>query len=402
MKNKKSDLIIIIVCCVLVAACIGFLIWKFWPAGNNGNTNGTSTATGTKEKDKFEPSVTYDENYVFDFENEDLTKYLILGEYKGIELKTTETLLTDEEVQEALMQYLYEYATVQKLTEGEIKAGDKINVDCTLYVDGAINNDYTQNSISITVSGEEDDNFSIALIGKKPGATVYVDITKDAAKDFPKAKKIEYALKINHITVTTYPELTDDFTKENLGYDTFADFLKYFTTYANANNAFTKDEDLYVTFLGKILDNSEIVSYPEEYYTNMLNSQIAYYEYYAYYYKMEYEDFIKNIVKTTQEEIEETVKEQIMLNMVVYSIIKAENITAPEDMIDEYTELYASQAGLTPEKFVETYGENYVKEIVLMEKFSEMIIVTPDIEYAPAKSATATGTAGATATGDVK
>lgn len=393
MKNNKTDVIIIVVCCVLIAACAAFLLWKFLPQKNA--TAGTTTA-----ESEFKPTVSYDPDFLFDFAGEDLTKYLTLGEYKNLTVNTTVRVRTEKEIEEEITKVVNMFATEIKITDREIAYDDVVCVDLVLIADGEEVSGTDETDVYISVTSDKENKVAPDLVGHKPGETVFSDVTEDikANTDYASkvgdAEKIEYKFTVKFIRDEEIPERTDEFAKENLGFDTFDQFVESYTKTVSLKYALSNDKELYSNIMSAAFKNCTVISAPADYVENMFNYYKYMYEYYAYANKMTYEKFMAEKVGMTDDELKANVEESIMQEIMLYSIANAEELNATDEEITAFAEEKGKSENMSAKEFIEKYGRETVEEYVTTNKASEYLMGQTQIVYAEDTSdATSTKTA---------
>lgn len=113
--------------------------------------------------------------------NFDLSKYITLGEYKGITYTPARTEATDEEVWEAIIETLdycglyaeevYPEYLYENITEGEVIIGDIVKMDISLSVDNEVRDDCTCEGLVTEIGG----NFFTSNIKEEVAETLGID-----------------------------------------------------------------------------------------------------------------------------------------------------------------------------------------------------------------------------------
>ena len=140
-----------------------------------------------------------------------------LGEYKGVEVKKAEAVVTDEDVENELTAARKKNGRLIDVEDGAIEDGDNTIIDFTGYIDdktfdGGAGTDYPL----VIGSHSFIEGFEDQLIGKKKGETCDVNVTfpEDYHAEELKGKEAVFKCKINSISREELPELNDDFAKE--------------------------------------------------------------------------------------------------------------------------------------------------------------------------------------------
>lgn len=145
----------------------------------------------------------------------DASKYVTLGEYKGIEVTEEEPEVTDEVVDYYIKKYiLASMAVTTEVTDRTVvEEGDTVNIDFTGYRDGTPFENGSAQGASLTIgSGEFIPGFEDGLIGTSVGDTVTLDLTfPDDYKPADMAGvEVSFEVTINGISIVEFPELTDE------------------------------------------------------------------------------------------------------------------------------------------------------------------------------------------------
>lgn len=153
-----------------------------------------------------------DMKYLNDFK---ASKYVDLGQYKGIEVTGGTAEVSDEELQQ-YVDYVLAYYTENKPITGRdvIKNGDIVNLDFVGKIDGEEFDGGTAEGYELEIgSGSFIDGFEAGMVGMKIGET------KDLELKFPEGygaedlagKDVVFTVTANSIMEAVIPELTDEF-----------------------------------------------------------------------------------------------------------------------------------------------------------------------------------------------
>ena len=163
------------------------------------------TACGKKEADM---------KYLSDFS---ASKYVTLGEYKGINVEVGKIDVTDKDVDEYVDYILESYASPVEITDRiGAKDGDIANIDYVGKVDGVEFDGGSATGYDLTLgSGQFIEGFEAGVVGMEVGST------KDLNLKFPENygnadlanKDAVFTVTLNKISKLTKPELNDEFVK---------------------------------------------------------------------------------------------------------------------------------------------------------------------------------------------
>lgn len=319
----------------------------------------------------------------------DYSKYVDLGEYKGIEVTLASTEVTNDEVKNTINRTLENNQTEEEVTDRAVKDGDIVNIDYVGTMDGEEFEGGKDTGFDLTIGSKSFiDDFEEQLIGHKIGDDVTVEVTfpENYQQEDLAGKDAEFAVKINGIKEMVTPELTDawitEYTKEDeTPYTNVADYKKSVRDelvaqkIENANNKKTAD------VLTKIVENSKINGYPEDQIDAYVNSNLEYYESFAAQFGTTLDGLLAQMGQTRQQFEEQTKKDGeaiIARQMICMLIADKENITISDEEyqtgLKNYAEKYSSESNpYTPESFEKAYGKDVVEENLLIEKVLKFI-----------------------------
>jgi trigger factor len=157
----------------------------------------------------------------------DLSEYVELGQYKGIEIAAPDIDVSEDEVWEVIQAMLDMAGTTDELFEGTVEDGDTANIDYSGSKDGVLFDGGTAANQELTIgSGQFIDGFEEGLIGKAIGDTVVLELTfPDPYPNNPDlaGQGVEFVVTINAVTRVTPAEYNDEFVQEHSDYDTMAE-----------------------------------------------------------------------------------------------------------------------------------------------------------------------------------
>lgn len=273
-----------------------------------------------------------------------------LADYKNIEISESEV---DEYVQENIDQTLENYATYKKITKGKVKSGDTVNIhyvgkiDGEAFAGGSCTKEDTPDGFDLEIgSGSFIPGFEDALIGKKIGKTVDIDVT------FPETyeNNPDLAGKPAVFTVTInskqgkkiVPELTDEFVKENLAEYTSAEDYK-----ESLKNDTSKS-----MAISKLVDDSEVKTYPKDKLKQVKKQLDTSITYYLSQYGSSLSAYLEQMGMTEdqyKEQVEKTAKDNVKKQLVLNAIAQAEKIEVTKEQYKESLDTYLNANGCKKE-----------------------------------------------------
>ena len=302
--------------------------------------------------------------FEFDFMTEDLTKYLILGEYKGLTVTVPAApVVTDEQVLESVKKSFMNSKVCDKITDRAVTKDDTVSISYKGFMDGVQFDGGTGDSDFFTIynGGGFIDGFADGLVGAMPGTEVDLNLTfpEDYYEDLA-GKAVTFKVTVNHIYVPA--ELTDENAVKLTNDATMtAEKLKEeCRKYLEEDAAAKYKNDKMSLIFKAIIDAAQLVSPPTELVDNYYQQDVEYYKYYAPSYGMTYEEMLE-YVGLTDESLRARAEANAMKDIAVYSIAKAENITISDAEYEEKLVAYAESQGYTKDEILEMYTK---KELI--------------------------------------
>ena len=171
-----------------------------------------------------------DMKYLKDF---DATKYVTLGEYKGISVDSTKNEVTDEQVKQYIDYILSYYEKPVEITDRtNVQDGDIVNIDYVGKKDGVEFEGGSAEGYDLEIgSGTFIDGFESGLVGANKGDTLDLNLTfpEDYGNADLAGQEVVFTVTVNKIQESTIPEFNDEFVKglgdENI--TNVADFKEY-------------------------------------------------------------------------------------------------------------------------------------------------------------------------------
>ena len=308
--------------------------------------------------------------------NDKLTKYVTLGDYKGIKVDTkseefkkyyddtVESDISDNEL------YVHK-------TEGTVADGDTVNIDYTGKKDGVAFDGGTAAGYDLKIGSKSFiDGFETGLIGKQIGETVDLNLT------FPESYSsaelagaaVVFTVKINYV-ITDEKRTPEDYFAD-LGFKTLKDYTDDVTE--RAVKSFLVD---------KVKSASKIKEYPQKdidtiysSYKNMVEQNIASN------YGVDFTTYLSYTGKTEDEFKSDIVTNQIkpvMENqMLMYAVLDKEKLGLNKDdvtkKLNETVKNYNSSS-VTADVLKKYYGDYYFEYLVVNEKATDYLYKNAEI-----------------------
>lgn len=329
----------------------------------------------------------------------DLSEYVKVGTYKGLEMEPVKVSVSDEEVDAKIETNVENTKTEETIKEGAVAKNDKVNIDFEGKIDGKTFEGGSAEGYDLTIgSGQFISGFEDGLIGKKVGTEQKLNLTfpKDYSNGDVAGKDVVFTVKINYISKETIPEYNDAWVAENSDVKTTADYEKlikdqlYEEKEEEAKN--TKISELW----NQVVESSEVLKYPEEEVQTYVEEIEAQYQSMADSYGMELKDLWSQYNIESQEDYDAQNKEAaqayVKEQMVLYYIAEKEDLSYSKDKEKELRDAI-DKAGYTEESFKENYGQDidsYVEVSLTFNEVGEFIYKNAKIVEEKTKNETKT------------
>lgn len=313
------------------------------------------------------------------------SKYVELGEYKGIKYTKTVDEVTEDDVQARMDSFVAGLTESEEVTDRAVEDGDIVNIDFVGTMDGEEFEGGSSEGFDLTIgSGRFIDGFESGLIGHNIGEEVSLDLKfPDPYENDPEkaGKDVNFKAKINSISVETTPKLTDALVKENTDYDTIDAYKESIREEMKQSNEDNAEQKAQSDIFNKVVKNCTISGYDEAEVKKLVDDEFESFkqtaEMYANY-GYSYEDVLASNGFQTEEDLKagitDYVKGYLDQKMVLYCIAEAEGIKVTSEetdkMVQEYMDMYQVE---TKEEVYDYLGDDYFEVRVLSEKVMEFL-----------------------------
>ena len=374
MKKKAVVAMLIMCMAVSAAAC-----------GKSSDTEKTTTeTTDTKDSEDSEKDSTDTDTKETDSSGEnrlvsvkDVSKYVTIGEYKGLELTRTSQSVTDDDVQAEINYNLEDNGTEVK--DGTVENGDTVTINFTGTIDGKEFDGGSAEDYELVVGdGEMIDGFEDGIVGMKSGETKELDLTfpDDYYEESIAGKAVVFKVTLQKFTRPA--ELTDEWVAENTEYKTVDEYRAAVKTQLEDTAVQTADYELYSDAWNEVQAASEIKDYPKE---DVDAAKKSYQELNEKYVKdagMEMADFLKSQGMSEEDyesECQQYAESKVEQNLIVQGIMDAEGLSIDDEETQKLKDDLIKEYGFASiDEMIETYGEQEVNESLALLRVERFIV----------------------------
>ena len=315
----------------------------------------------------------------------DLSKYITLGSYTGIEYKYSVEEVTPEAVLSYINSAMAEkgYGEVIEITDRAVQSGDTVNIAFVGKMNGEEFEGGSSESYDLTIgSGAFIDGFEDGLIGAGKGETRVLNLKfpENYGKDEFNGKDVEFTVTVNSISATVYPELTDDIVKEISDYENIADYNAYANEQVQLQNEQNAVDAKETEIWSKVVANTTVISYPEDevkHYKEILLD--SYNQSVQSSYGMTYEEFLDQVYGKTLDDIDDEITSQaqnaVKEYMTIVAIARDQDLDMTDEVYQAKLEEYATSNGYkTVDEFKEAIDEERFYLSLLIDKVMDFVV----------------------------
>jgi len=271
---------------------------------------------------------------------------VVLGQYKGIEIKLVTSDVTDSEVNLEIKNLLSQNGDLQP-KEGAVEFGDTAIFDFDGYLDGTPFDGGKAENYSLEIgSNQFIPGFEEQMVGLKSGDEKDLNVTfpENYQAEHLAGKEVVFKIKLHEVKVKTTVDLNDAFVeslkKENV--HTVEELKQSIRTELETTKKTEADNVMTSEIINKVLDNAQL-DIPQA----MIDEEMKHYrenaEAQAKQYGIDFEMFL-SLSGLTKEQFDTQIlvesTKRVKTTLVVEAIAKAEGIKAnDEELLAKYEEL---------------------------------------------------------------
>ena len=358
--KKKTVLAMLVMCMVFSAsACSDKSAEKSAPEKTESSAEKTDKAeekTETKEDTKQEEEKTE----VRLVSVSDISKYITVGEYKGLKLNNIVEPVSDPEVDTEIEFRLQDKA--EEVKGGTAQSGDQVRVSFTGTIDGK------------SFEGGSEEDYDL-VIGEGAFPEDYYD--SELA-----GKSAVYQVTVQSIRRT--PELTDEWVAANTDSKTVAEYRAAVQKELEDGVNEAAENQLYADAWNQVFESSEIIEYPEEDIDTAIEAYKELNGEYIEQAQMDMSEFLKS-QGITEEEYEEDCRQyaeaKVKQNLIVQYIMDEENLSVDDKEAEALDKKLLQQYGATDiSEVVDLYGEREVNETRALLRVEKFIVDQAEVD----------------------
>ena len=299
-----------------------------------------------------------------------------LGQYKGLEIEKPEATVTDEQVQAELDRMLQNVASTETV-EKAAEMGDTANIDFEGFDNGVPFDGGKGDNFDLKLgSGQFVPGFEEQIVGMTAGEEKDIDITfpEDYHAELA-GKAVVFHVKLNKVTVTTLPELDDEFAKDVSEFETLDELKADIRAKALEQAQKQIDSAFENAAVEKAAENTT-VEMPKALVESELDTQM---ERFAYQLQMsgysmeQYAQMMGGDLNTIRSAFRPQAEKQAKISVTLEKIVEVEGLAVTDEEIEAEFETLAKQYELEIERVKEMVPMNELTESLKVRKATKVI-----------------------------
>ena len=307
---------------------------------------------------------------------DNVDKYITIGEYKGLTLDNTVDAITDEDVQTQIDQELQDKA--EPVSDGA-EEGDLVTVNYVGTIDGQTFDGSTANNYDFVIGdGQMFTEFEDGVTGMKKGDTkeIQIDFPSDYGDSTLAGNTAVYKVTVQNVRRAS--DLTDEWVAKNTDYTTVDEYEEGVRSELENEAKQSAQEVLKNTAWSTVLENSEVKEYPQEDLDAAISEFKNSMELYAKQADMTLEEFIDS-QGISQDDFDEQCQQyaegKVKQNLIIQGIMDAEGLSLDDkESLQLQNDLVEQMGAGDLAELIDTYGQNYVDESVGLLRIEDFIV----------------------------
>lgn len=386
--KKKTYLVILALCAAMAMTACGTSAGQKEETKSTAESQDTADEKDSKAADSAESDSDKESTGTVSGDTrlvsvEDISKYVTIGQYKGLSLDKSVEAVTDDMVDGRIKEELQNKA--EEVTEGSVQNGDVVTINYVGTKDGVAFDGGTANNYELTIgSGTFIDGFEDGIIGMKKGQTKDLDLTFPEEYSSEELAGQEVVFKVTLQSFKRAPELTDDWAAKNTDCKTAEEYRKEIRTTLEDEAKTSAQNTLRETAWNTVLSASEVKEYPQDDLDTAKTEFKTLYENYAKQGDMTLEDFVKAqgiSMDDFEEQSSQYAEYKVKQNLIVQGIMDAENMTLEDEKsLSIQDELIKAYNVKDLAALVDKYGQAAVDESIGLLRVEDFILDNATVE----------------------
>lgn len=302
----------------------------------------------------------------------DLSKYIKVGEYKGLEIeKIKDVSVSKKDVDSEIDERLKDAKTTKEKKDGTVSKGDTAKVDFEGTIDGKAFDGGTGEDAEVQAGDTQSyiEGFEAGIVGMKVGSTKTLDLKfpDDYSNAEVAGKDVQFKVTVKAVVENIIPS-EEEYVEESSEYESVEEFEAAVEKELKKEKKEEKLTQAKSELWNKVVSSSKVKKYPEKELSDAKADVKKQFESYASQSGADVATLRSQMGLSDNKDYNNYIAEQakgtVKNELVVYYIVQKEGIKLDADSADELEKLI-EKSGLTDETFESQYGQSikeYVKE----------------------------------------
>lgn len=373
--KKKAVAAMLVMCMALSAAACA-------DGEKKETSEKTESSTETAETDTKEETEEKETTASRLVSVEDISKYITVGEYKGLKLDKVAMPVSDVEVDSEIDYRLEE--KIEEVQDASVETDDHVTINFTGTIDGESFDGGTEENYEMVV-GEAGitEGFDEGLMGMKKGETKEVSVTfpEDYYDTALAGKTAVY--QVTMLKISRVPQLTDEWVAANTESKTVAEYRSAVQTELEKLADESAQLQLGADAWNQVYESSEITEFPKEDIESSVEAYKKLNEEYMAQAQVELSEFLESQGMTEEEYEEECTRyaeEKVKQNLIVQYIMDQENLSLEDETAKGLETQLLQQYGIENiSELVEFYGQAEVNETLALLRVEKFIVDNAEV-----------------------
>ncbi|MCD8371853.1 MAG: trigger factor [Clostridia bacterium] len=304
-----------------------------------------------------------------------------IGSYKGLKIKAYEYNVTDEDVEKEVKKIAAGKAETVDVTDRPCQSGDTVIIDFVGTVDGVAfaggsAEDYElELGSGAFIPGFEDQVCGMALGEKRD---INVNFPDDYQADDLKGKAAVFAINLKGIKGKVYPEIDDEFVKQNAGAESLEAYKAKCREKLEKQAENRSRNETENSIIEAICDTAK-AEIPQAMLESEIDKLVQDFSYRLMYQGLKLEDYLK-YMDTSMEEFRAqflgSAKTRVMSTLVIDKIVRTEQIKATPEEVDAKIAEQAESVGKTAEEYKKSMDPRqteYIESDIIVTKLFDFL-----------------------------
>ncbi len=305
-----------------------------------------------------------------------------LGAYMGVEVKKSEAVVTDEDVENEFKKVVEKNSRLVSVSDRPVQDGDTAIIDFEGFIDdvpfeGGKGTDYSL----VIGSGTFIPGFEDQLIGKNVGEDVDVNVSfpEDYGKEELCGKPALFKVTIKEIKFKELPTIDDEFAKDISEFDTLDEYKKDFRNKLEENAKHKAEHEDENNIVKQIADNATI-DIPEVMVEKQIDAMVKDFDMRLRYQGLElgrYLEIMGMDYEGFRGQFAERAKDEVKIQLVVEKISQVEDVQVTDEEADTEINKMAEAYKQSVEDLKKTLRPDdmdYIKKDIAFRKTIKLLV----------------------------